>query len=60
MAKVWSDAGDGTYEATDNIVLQKITREELVERKTQLQEMINSLQAEIDEIDADIAAIDAL
>jgi hypothetical protein len=60
MAKVWSDQGDGVFESTDTVVLQRTTREELVERKAHLEATIVSLQSEIDTIDADIAAIDAL
>jgi len=60
MAKVWTDQGDGIYEATDTVVLQRVTRDELIERKAHLQTTVSGLQAEIDAIDVDIAAIDAL
>ena len=60
MAKVWTDQGDGVYEATDTIVLERLTRAELVERKSMLEDEISRLEAKITLIDADITAIDAL
>lgn len=60
MAKIWEDKGDGVFEATDTVILERVTREELVNRKTMLQEQIATLQNEISQIDADIASIDAL
>jgi len=60
MAKVWTDEGDGIFEATDTVVLQRTTRDELVERKAMLEADIVRIEAQITDIDADISAIDAI
>ncbi|MEE9572801.1 MAG: hypothetical protein V3W20_07135 [Candidatus Neomarinimicrobiota bacterium] len=60
MAKVWSTVSSGVYEATDTIILQTSTRDDLVREKEMLESTISGMQLQVTAVDADIAAIDAL
>ena len=61
MAESWTKlTGTDDYEVIDSVVVRKVNRAELVERKSRLQDEITRLGDEVTAIDSDIAQIDAL
>ena len=61
MAEQWTKVeGTDDYEVKDIVLIRKVNRIDLEEKKLDLQNQISNLQAEIDKTNADIAKIDEL